>query len=72
MSDSQEHGQHFSVEEFAQWLLSLPDDVKKKKIWFIDINQPYKGKGLWFDDSFSDKFVSIEDCLDQDKQQQEG
>lgn len=72
MSDVKEHGEHFTVEEFANWLLALPDDVKRKKIWFIDVNQPYKGKGLWVDNSFSEKFISVEDAHDDGTPENEG
>lgn len=50
-----------TVEDFANWLLALPDDTKQKKIWFIDITMPWKGKGLWVEKSPSESHVSIED-----------
>lgn len=53
-----------TVEDFANWLLQLDDEVKKKKIWFIDINKPYKSKGLWIDKSPSGEYISIEDSHD--------
>lgn len=64
---SQENNDNFemTVEDFANWLLQLDDEVKKKKIWFIDINKPYKSKGLWVDKSFSGEYVSIEDAQDE-------
>jgi hypothetical protein len=54
-----------TVEDFAKWLLTLDDEVKKKKIWFIDINKPYKSKGLWIDKSPSGQYISIEDSHDE-------
>ena len=63
MSDnSNEYGDVFTVKEFAEWLLSLPQDVQSRKIWFIDISMPYKGKGLWTDEGLSEEFITIEDA----------
>lgn len=61
----------FTVESFAQWMLTLPDEIKKKKIWYIDITRPYKGKGLWVDENFSKTHVTIEDAIDDSRGEKE-
>jgi hypothetical protein len=50
--------------EFAEWLQSLPEDTKNKKIWFIDITMPWKGKPLYMEESPTGNFVSVEDVRD--------
>jgi hypothetical protein len=52
-----------TLEDFAKWILELPDETKKKQIWFIDITAPYRGKPLEMDESPSGTHVSIEDSL---------
>lgn len=51
-----------TIEDFANWLLQQDDEIKSKKIWFIDITTPYKGKPLFIDKSPSGDFISIEDA----------
>lgn len=52
---------NMTVEEFAQWLLELPPDIRQKQIWFIDITRPYKGKPLNVEESPTGEYVMIED-----------
>lgn len=66
MSDEKQYGDYMTAEDFANWILQLPDDVKKRKISFIDITKPYKGKGLYVDETFSKEFITIEDCHDEE------
>lgn len=62
MSREDETELDMTVEDFAKWLLELPADIRKKKIWFIDVVRPYKGKPLVVEDSKSKAFISIEDA----------
>ena len=53
-----------TVEDFANWLLALPEEYKTKKIWFIDISMPYKDKPLEVESSPSGSHISIVDSKD--------
>ena len=56
-----ETDQTMTVEDFANWLLALPNEYKKKQIWFIDINMVYKDKPLNVEVSPSGSHIYIED-----------
>lgn len=53
-----------TLEDFANWILALPDSYKGKKIWYIDITMPYKGKGLNVEESPTKEYIAIEDSKD--------
>jgi hypothetical protein len=56
--------QNLTVEDFANWLLALPSDIRKKQIWYIDIGMQYKGKPLLVDTSPSGTHICIEEDLE--------
>jgi hypothetical protein len=51
-----------TIEDFADWLKALPEDTRSKRIWFIDITFPWKGKPLIVEESPSKSHISIEDA----------
>ena len=53
--------QTMTLEDWANWILALPDEYKKKQIWFVDISYPYKDKPLNLEMSPTGTHVSIED-----------
>lgn len=59
-----EFSDDMTLEDFANWLLTLPSDLKGKKIWFIEIGEQYKDKPLYVDLSPSGTHVSIEEAHD--------
>lgn len=57
-----------TYEEFANWLLQLPDEIKLKKIWYIDLNQMYKSKPVDFLPSPSKEFLGLEELSEDEEQ----
>lgn len=57
-----------TLEDFANWLLQLPEEIRTKQIWYIDIGKMYKGKPVDFDFSPSKSHVALEELLDEEDQ----
>jgi len=52
---------NMTVEDFANWLLSLGKEYTQKQIWEIDVSYPYKGKDWDIEISPSGSHISIKD-----------
>ena len=46
-------------EDFGKWIQELPEDIKTKQVWFIDLGKMYKGKPIDFSFSPTKEFVGM-------------
>lgn len=58
-------------EGFAEWILSLPEELKGAKIWYADLGTLWKGKPLEFEYSPSREWVGIEESSENSREQQD-
>jgi hypothetical protein len=51
-------------EDFANWILTLPEEIQSKQIWYIDIGALYKGRPIDFVASPTKAFIGLEELND--------
>ena len=56
-----------TYEEFANWLLQLPVEIRSKKIWYVDLNLMYKSKPVDFVASPSKEYLGLEELHDSEE-----